>query len=83
MSRGHCGMKMTAETTAAKAVTVPAHERVYRSLRQRILTGGFLPGRPVTLRGIATQLGVSPMPRRVTGRPGRKPPVRMRWRKER
>ncbi len=55
-------MKMTAETTAAKAVTVPAHERVYRSLRQRILTGGFLPGRPVTLRGIATQLGVSPMP---------------------
>ena len=55
-------MKMTAETTAAKPTTVSAHERVYRSLRQRILTGGFLPGRPVTLRGIATQLGTSPMP---------------------
>jgi DNA-binding GntR family transcriptional regulator len=40
----------------------PAHERVYRTLRQRILTGGFLPGRSVTLRGIALQLGVSPMP---------------------
>jgi DNA-binding GntR family transcriptional regulator len=43
-------------------VSISAHERVYRSLRQRILTGGFLPGRPVTLRGIATQLGTSPMP---------------------
>jgi DNA-binding GntR family transcriptional regulator len=39
-----------------------AHERVYQSLRLRILTGGFLPGRPVTLRGIAQQLQVSPMP---------------------
>lgn len=41
---------------------VSAHERVYQGLRQRLLTGGFLPGRPVTLRGIATQLNVSPMP---------------------
>jgi DNA-binding GntR family transcriptional regulator len=41
---------------------VPAHERVYRTLRQRILIGGFLPGRSVTLRGIAQQLDVSPMP---------------------
>lgn len=39
-----------------------AHERVYRELRQRILTGGFLPGRAVTLRGLAQSLDVSPMP---------------------
>jgi len=36
--------------------------QVYQSLRQRILTGGILPGRPVTLRGIAQQLRVSVMP---------------------
>ncbi len=41
---------------------VPQHERVYRILRHRILTGGFLPGKSVTLRGIAQQLDVSPMP---------------------
>ncbi len=38
------------------------HERVYRQLRQRILFGGFHPGRPVTLRGLAEELEVSPMP---------------------
>jgi DNA-binding GntR family transcriptional regulator len=40
----------------------PAHERVYQALRERILFGGFQPGRPVTLRGLAESLGVSPMP---------------------
>jgi len=40
----------------------PAHDRVYQILRQRVLTGGFLPGRPVTLRGMSTQLGVGVMP---------------------
>jgi DNA-binding GntR family transcriptional regulator len=39
-----------------------AHERVYQALRERILFGGFQPGRPVTLRGLAESLGVSPMP---------------------
>lgn len=38
------------------------HGRVYRVLRQQILTGGFPPGRPVTLRGLAAALNVSPMP---------------------
>jgi DNA-binding GntR family transcriptional regulator len=47
---------------ATGPASISAHERVYRTLRQRILTGGFLPGKPVTLRGIANQLGVSPMP---------------------
>lgn len=38
------------------------HESVYRSLRDRILCGGFEPGEAVTLRGIADELNVSPMP---------------------
>ena len=39
-----------------------AHEAVYRRLRERIFFGGFLPGHAVTLRGLAEELGVSPMP---------------------
>lgn len=41
---------------------LPVHEQVFRELRDNILFGGFLPGRPVTLRGLASALGVSPMP---------------------
>jgi DNA-binding GntR family transcriptional regulator len=41
---------------------MPAHERVYQALRQRILFGGFLPGLPVTFRGLADSLNVSMMP---------------------
>jgi DNA-binding GntR family transcriptional regulator len=61
-SRGTIATVLSDAAGRAGPVAVSAHERVYRSLRQRILTGGFLPGRPVTLRGIATQLHVSPMP---------------------
>jgi DNA-binding GntR family transcriptional regulator len=39
-----------------------AHESVYRTLRERILIGGFEPGMAVTLRGLADTLGVSVMP---------------------
>ncbi len=35
---------------------------VYEQLRGAIMTGQFVPGRSVTLRGVAEQLGVSPMP---------------------
>ena len=35
---------------------------VYEQLREAIVTGQFVPGRSVTLRGVALQLGVSPMP---------------------
>lgn len=42
------------------AITV--QEWVYRQLKERILTGQFVPGRSVTLRGIATMLEVSPTP---------------------
>lgn len=43
-------------------LSVTTHETVYRRLRERILFGGFLPGGSVTLRGLAEELGVSPMP---------------------
>jgi DNA-binding GntR family transcriptional regulator len=47
--------------------TVPAaretmHERVYAELRSRLIGGRVVPGRAVTLRGLAAELGVSPMP---------------------
>ncbi|MCZ6830904.1 MAG: GntR family transcriptional regulator [Gammaproteobacteria bacterium] len=49
-------------------------ERVYMQLRDAILSGQFVPGRSVTLRGVAAMLGVSPMPvrealRRLTAEP--------------
>ena len=56
-------------TAAARLETMPSpgerelqHARVYRELREAIVTGRFVPGRPVTLRGVALDLGVSPMP---------------------
>lgn len=39
-----------------------AREQVDRSVRQALLTGRFVPGKAVTLRGLAQDLGVSPMP---------------------
>ncbi|MEM7195629.1 MAG: GntR family transcriptional regulator [Pseudomonadota bacterium] len=36
--------------------------RVYSQLRQSILDGDFRPGRSVTIRGLADELNVSPMP---------------------
>lgn len=41
---------------------VTTHESVYRGLRNRILFGGVPPGSAVTLRGLAEDMGVSPMP---------------------
>lgn len=44
----------------------PDHEtlqqRVYQRLRLDIMTGQFRPGRSVTIRGLAQELGTSPMP---------------------
>jgi DNA-binding GntR family transcriptional regulator len=58
---------MSAAATHAASPSRPGkretlHEQVYRELRQAIVSGQFVPGRPVTLRGVAEQLGVSPMP---------------------
>jgi DNA-binding GntR family transcriptional regulator len=45
-------------------LVIAKHDRVYQSLRRRVLTGAFLPGKPITLRGIASQLNVSVQPAR-------------------
>lgn len=39
-----------------------ARARVEASVREALLTGRFIPGNAVTLRGLAADLGVSPMP---------------------
>lgn len=41
---------------------ITRQEWVYRQLKEAILSGQFVPGRSVTLRGIGAMLGVSPMP---------------------
>ncbi|MEO1200510.1 MAG: GntR family transcriptional regulator, partial [Pseudomonadota bacterium] len=38
------------------------HEQVYRELRGRLMSGQVVPGRGITLRKLAGELGVSPMP---------------------
>lgn len=45
-------------------MTGPAHERVYRQLRSRIIHGEILPGEALTLRGIGQSYDVSMTPAR-------------------
>jgi len=40
-------------------------DRVYDKLRRWLMVGHFLPGEPITLRNLASELGVSPMPVRA------------------
>jgi DNA-binding GntR family transcriptional regulator len=42
----------------------PAHERLYRSLRQQVMHGELAPGHAITLRGLAAQHSVSMTPAR-------------------
>lgn len=42
----------------------PAHDRVYRSMRARIMHGAIDPGQALTLRGIGAEFGVSMTPAR-------------------
>lgn len=46
----------------------PAHDRVYRSLRTRIMHGNLSPGQALTLRGIGKEYGVSMTPARESVR---------------
>ncbi|MEL6236593.1 MAG: GntR family transcriptional regulator [Pseudomonadota bacterium] len=48
--------------SAAPEPQLPAHERIYRLLRNRILWGLLSPGEPLTLRGLAAELSVSMTP---------------------
>jgi DNA-binding GntR family transcriptional regulator len=43
---------------------LPAHERVYRTLRTRVMHGLVAPGAALTLRGVAGEFGVSMTPAR-------------------
>lgn len=43
---------------------LPAHEMVYRQLKQRVMNGLIAPGRALTLRGLAEEFGVSMTPAR-------------------
>ncbi len=45
-------------------VAAPAHDRVYRALRTRIMYGEIAPGHALTLRGIGRDFGVSMTPAR-------------------
>ena len=45
-------------------LSIPAHERVYRTLRSRIMHGAIEPGKALTLRGVAAEFGVSMTPAR-------------------
>jgi DNA-binding GntR family transcriptional regulator len=57
--RVHYGLSMNTMNSIAPRTQ---QERVYMQLRDAILSGQFVPGRSVTLRGVAEMLGVSPMP---------------------
>ncbi|WP_428927200.1 GntR family transcriptional regulator [Marinibacterium sp. SX1] len=53
----------------------PEHERVYRALRDRVLFGDLRPGQPVTIQGLAAELGAGMTPvreaiRRMTSEGG-------------
>lgn len=41
---------------------MPEHQAVYETLRDKILLGGFAPGQPMTIQGLAEDLGVGMTP---------------------
>ena len=43
----------------------PLHERTYQTLKSAIMAARFAPGEKLTVRGVAAELGVSPMPVRA------------------
>ncbi|MCC2110998.1 MAG: GntR family transcriptional regulator [Hyphomicrobiales bacterium] len=46
----------------ATAMRTTLRARVHDDIRRALITGRIVPGRGITLRGLATELGVSPMP---------------------
>ena len=55
--------------TSRPAEAAPAaHDRVYRTLRTRIMHGEIAPGEALTLRGIGKEFGVSMTPARESVR---------------
>ena len=41
---------------------IAVHDQVYEAIRQALITGRIAPGKGVSLRSLAAELGVSPMP---------------------
>ncbi len=57
------GMRGPAEAPSADdGGRATLQERVYRRLRDDLMTGRFRPGRPMTIRGLSEEMGVSMMP---------------------
>ena len=54
--------KTKEELTVDATVRNVMNERVYNTLFHELITGQLEPGRALTIRGLALQLGVSPMP---------------------
>ena len=57
-------MNLTARSSQDAAASAPAHDRVYRALRTRIMHGEVSPGAALTLRGIGREFEVSMTPAR-------------------
>ncbi len=51
------------DTAAPDAARLPAHERIYRQLRDLVLFGDLAPGQPVTIQGLTERLdaGMTPV----------------------
>lgn len=54
--------QISGEAVAEAGARSPVRGRVTEALREALIIGRIQPGRPVTLRGLAEELGVSPMP---------------------
>lgn len=50
------------QTRRPLADQTAVHDRVYEAIRQALITGRIAPGKGVSLRSLAAELGVSPMP---------------------
>jgi DNA-binding GntR family transcriptional regulator len=67
--RAACDHKHIMQTPSRSSdVIPPAHDRVYRSLRTKIMYGDIAPGQALTLRGIGQEYNVSMTPARETVR---------------
>lgn len=52
----------TSSVSVSGGAGLPAHELVYRKLRDQVLFGEFEPGQPITIKGLTDSLGVGMTP---------------------
>ena len=53
---------MNMQATETVGAGLPAHEKVYRTLRDKVLFGDLAPGQPVTIQGLVEDLGAGMTP---------------------